>query len=132
MSHSVLLVDDDPSMRSLLDMMLTRVGYITYQAEDAQQAIELIDMTMPDLFIIDVMMPGMTGFELCQHLRTRNDTAQHPILLLSARTDEASISEGLQSGANLYLTKPIAAKELIAHIQQFLGEEPPQELSSLR
>jgi DNA-binding response OmpR family regulator len=131
MSHSVLLVDDDPSMRSLLDMMLTRVGYITYQAEDAQQAIEFIDMTMPDLFIVDVMMPGMTGFELCQHLRARRDTAQHPILLLSARTDEASMLEGLQSGASLYLTKPIAAKELIAHIQQFLGEEPPQESSSL-
>jgi DNA-binding response OmpR family regulator len=126
MTHSVLLVDDDPSLRSLIDMMLTRVGYMTYQAEDGQQALEFIDMTMPDLFIVDVMMPGMTGFELCQHLRARKDTAQHPVILLSARTDEDSMSEGLQSGANLYLTKPIAAKELIARIQQLLGQEPPQ------
>jgi DNA-binding response OmpR family regulator len=126
MSHSILLVDDDPSLRALIDKMLTRVGYITYQAEDAQQAIEFVDMTMPDLFIVDVMMPGMTGFELCQHLRAQGNTAQHPIILLSARSDEESIAEGKRCGANLYLTKPIAAKELIARIQQLLGEEPPQ------
>jgi CheY-like chemotaxis protein len=119
MSRSVLIVDDDQSLRYLLDTILARAGYITYQAEDGLQALEFIDMELPDIFIIDVMMPGMTGFELCRKLRAQPRTAHRPILLLSALSDKNNAAEGIASGANAYLTKPISAKELISHLEEF-------------
>jgi DNA-binding response OmpR family regulator len=93
------------------------------QAEGGNQALEMLDTAVPDLFVVDVMMPGMNGFELCRELRGRPDTAQHPILLLSARIDSKSMMEGLESGANLYLHKPIESAQLIARIEQFLNPE---------
>jgi CheY-like chemotaxis protein len=120
MPRSILLVDDDSSLRMLLDTMLTRAGYTTFQAEDGHQALEFIEMELPDIFIVDVMMPGMTGFELCRHLRADPRTANRVMVLLSALTDKESKAEGVACGANVYLTKPISAKELIGKIEELL------------
>lgn len=121
MPHSILIVDDDESLRSLLDMILNRAGYTTYQAANGLEALEFIEMEMPDLFVVDVMMPGMSGIELTQALRAAPKTAQHPIIMVSARTDKDSVNAGLSSGANLYLSKPVSSKELIPRIEELLS-----------
>jgi DNA-binding response OmpR family regulator len=121
MPHTILLVDDDEGLRALVGIMLKRAGYNVQQAESGDDAVAMLESGLPDLFIVDVMMPGMNGFELCRHLRATPETAQHPILLLSAKTDNDSMMEGLSSGANLYLHKPIESAELIARIEQFLN-----------
>lgn len=127
MPHSILLVDDDESLITLTGLILKRAGYTIYQAVDGVAALESLDEQIPDLFIVDVMMPRMDGFELCRQLRARPDTAQHPIILLSARTDQDSMFEGLSSGANLYLAKPLPAEELIARIQEFINRDVEQQ-----
>lgn len=123
MPHSILLVDDDPDLRTMLDFILSRGGYTVYLAASAEQAIQSLETTIPDLFLIDVMMPGMDGFTLTEYLRARPKTAQHPILLLSARTDSESVSEGLARGANAYLTKPTSMPEIITRVREFLPED---------
>jgi DNA-binding response OmpR family regulator len=122
MSHSIMLVDDDKDLRFLLGIALKRAGYTVHEARDGEHALVQLETIVPDLFIVDVMMPGIDGFELCQHLRAKVETAQHPILLLSARTDTTSMMKGLESGANLYLHKPIETDHLLERIGQFLGE----------
>lgn len=123
MPHSILLVDDDNDLRMLMSLILTHAGYVVHQAADGQEALRVAETTSPDLYIVDVMMPEMNGFELCAHLRANPKTEKHPIFLLSARKDKASVDEGLASGATLYLHKPIENSVLIDHIKQFLGED---------
>jgi DNA-binding response OmpR family regulator len=120
MTHSIMLVDDDRDLRFLLGVALKRAGYTVHEARDGEHALVKLETIVPDLFIIDVMMPGIDGFELCEQLRAKEETAQHPILLLSARTDTASMMRGLESGANLYLHKPIETDNLLERIGQFL------------
>lgn len=117
MSHSILIVDDDDSLRNLLSMILSRVGYTTYEVGNGQEAIEFLELEVPDLFIVDVMMPGMTGFELAKLLRADERTAQHPVIMLSALVDNDNMQEGLNSGANVYLNKPVSSQDIIAHIE---------------
>jgi DNA-binding response OmpR family regulator len=122
MPQSIMLVDDDNDLRTLMAMILKRSGYTVQQAEDAHQALEQLNISTPDLFLLDVMMPEIDGFELTQRLRAMPETAEHPILLLSARTDPLIQKKGLESGANRYLTKPIPTNELVSTIREYLGE----------
>lgn len=111
-----MIVDDDHGIRQLLGLTLQKAGYDVIHAEGGEQALALIQFRRPDLIIADVMMPGMDGVELCQHIRERAETAHIPILLLSARSDETTIQAGMQAGANVYLTKPILPSRLMAEI----------------
>ncbi|MBE2198514.1 MAG: response regulator [Anaerolinea sp.] len=121
MAQLVLIVDDESMTRDLLRMMLTPVGYEICEAEDGEEALQKIEATPPDIVLLDVMMPNMDGLTLCHHLRGHQATAQLPIIMLSAKTNFNSIEEGLNAGANKYLTKPIARKVLLATIQELLG-----------
>jgi two-component system, OmpR family, phosphate regulon response regulator PhoB len=129
MTHTIMLVDDDQDLRMLMGLILKREGYNVIEARDAQVALHKLETTVPDLFILDIMMPGMNGYDLCKHLKATEETAHLPVVLLSARGDEASMFEGLESGANLYLVKPLATEDLITRIQQFLTTDVAQDVS---
>jgi two-component system, OmpR family, phosphate regulon response regulator PhoB len=120
MTDSILLVDDDQDMRTLLSILLKRAGYLVYQAVDGLDALHVLRTTQPSVCISDVMMPGMSGLELCQRLRSDARTTAMPIILLSARSDCASIEQGLQSGADLYLAKPVSMDSLSRHIRELI------------
>lgn len=124
MSWSILVVDDEPMARDLLRLMLERSGFKIIEAVDGYDALEKISQHRPDLIILDVMMPGIDGFEVCRTLRAQPDTAELPIIMLSARTQAKSIQEGLDSGANRYLSKLISRKELVQNIKDALGIPP--------
>jgi DNA-binding response OmpR family regulator len=122
MSYTILLVDDDNDLRSLMAVILKRAGYEVYQASDGPEALDLVNTMVPDLFIIDVMMPEMSGFEVCLHLRANPKTASRPLFLLSARADRTSREAGRDCGADRYLVKPIGTDELIANIEDALKQ----------
>jgi DNA-binding response OmpR family regulator len=127
MPHSIMLVDDDRDLRTLMGLILKREDYAILEAGSGDSAIKMLTAHIPDLFILDIMMPGMNGYELCRHLKSNEATAHLPVILLSARSDETSMFEGLEAGADLYLVKPIPTNDLIVRIQQFLPVEIPQD-----
>lgn len=122
MSKSVLVVDDEEMTRDLLRLMLKGTGLTIHEAEDGYIALEQIAAHHPDLMILDVMMPGLDGLAVCRQLRSRSDTADLPIIMLSAKTTPSAIQDGLDAGADKYLTKPVGFKELLNTIQEVLGE----------
>lgn len=120
MTQSVLVVDDEPMARTLLRLMLVRAGFNVSEAEDGYDALEKVRRNPPDIILLDVMMPGMDGFEVCQAIRESQETASLPIIMLSAKTDLDSINKGLMKGANKYLTKPISPEALTNHVKDTL------------
>ena len=118
--HSVLIVDDEPMARTLLRLMLVRAGFHVSEAEDGFDALEKVRKNQPDVILLDVMMPGMDGFAVCEKLRSEPATAELPIIMLSAKTDLDSINKGLRAGATIYLTKPISPEELTQHVRDAL------------
>jgi len=122
MNETILVVDDDPGVLNLLEFILLRKGYTVLTERGAQRALKLIDREKADLFILDVMMPGMSGFELCERLRAQSETALTPIILLSGLSDHESIEHGYAVGANEYMTKMTSHVQLVSKVEQLLRE----------
>ncbi|UCI09037.1 response regulator transcription factor [Mesorhizobium sp. B1-1-8] len=122
---SILVVDDEPPIRKLLRVSLGSQGYAISEAPNAKAAIELMQTEKPDLILLDLGLPGMTGLEL---LGTwRNDGLDIPVVILSSRTDEAGIVAALELGADDYVTKPFGMNELVARIRVALRHKFQQQ-----
>jgi len=113
-SHKVLVVEDEPSLLETLEYNLERQGYVALTAADGLLALEVARRERPDLIILDVMLPGLDGFEVCRILRQEMNV---PIIMLTARDDEASRVTGLEMGADDYVTKPFSPPELVARVR---------------
>ena len=109
--------------RTLLRLMLVRAGFEVLEAEDGFDALDQIKQRLPDVMILDVMMPGMDGFAVCETLRNDDDTAELPIIMLSAKTDLDSVNRGLRAGATKYLTKPVSPEDLTRNVRDVLGDD---------
>ncbi|MCC9077856.1 response regulator transcription factor [Litorilinea aerophila] len=117
MSVKVLVVEDEPALVDTLEYNLQRQGYQVSVATDGTQALRVARETQPDLILLDVMLPGLDGFEVCRILRQEMNV---PILMLTARTEEVDKVVGLEVGADDYLTKPFSMRELLARIKALL------------
>jgi DNA-binding response OmpR family regulator len=120
LTQSVLIVDDEPMARTLLRLMLVRAGFNVSEAEDGYDALEKVHLSQPDIVLLDVMMPGMDGFAVCEKLRRDQSTSALPVIMLSAKSDLDSINKGLRVGATKYLTKPISPEDLTRHVREVL------------
>jgi DNA-binding response OmpR family regulator len=118
----VLVVDDEPIVREVVVSYLRREGYQTLEAGDGDTARELIEREQPALVILDVMLPGTDGFELCRWVRARSDL---PVILLTARGEETDRIVGLELGADDYVTKPFSPRELAARVRTVLRRAAP-------
>jgi DNA-binding response OmpR family regulator len=116
-SKKILIVDDDPSIRKFLEANLTARGYAVTLAEGGPQALQILAKTRADLILLDIMMPEMDGFQVCQTIRQTDKT---PIIMLSAREGEGDSSKCLACGAEDYLTKPFPLKELLDKIKSYV------------
>jgi two-component system, OmpR family, response regulator MtrA len=117
MSQRLLVVDDDRSIREIVQMSLEDEGYIVDTAMDAEEALETIRRNAPDLLILDVMLPGMNGFDLTREIRRSSSL---PIILLTAKTDTIDKVVGLEAGADDYMEKPFEMPELVARMRALL------------
>ena len=117
----VLAADDDEDILELVAFRLERSGYTVLQARDGEEALELARSSQPDVAVLDVMMPKMDGFELTRRLREDEATKAMPIILLTARTQEADIQRGFDAGADDYIRKPFSPQELRARVQAILA-----------
>jgi DNA-binding response OmpR family regulator len=117
MSTTVLVVDDEPIVREVVVSYLRHEGYRTLEAEDGETARRLLQEEPPGLVVLDVMLPGTDGLELCRWIRARSDL---PVIMLTARGDEADRIVGLELGADDYVTKPFSPRELAARVRTVL------------
>jgi DNA-binding response OmpR family regulator len=117
MEPKVLIVEDDPTLLETLEYSLKRQGYVVYTAADGRAALEVARQERPDALVLDVMLPGLDGFEVCRILRREMSV---PILMLTARADEVDKIVGLEVGADDYLTKPFSMRELVARVKALL------------
>ena len=127
--NSILIVDDEPMARTLLRLMLVRAGFNVVEAEDGYEALAKMRHEKPDAIILDVMMPGMDGFAVCDEIIRDKRLKDIPIIMLSAKTDIESRRRGLSAGAARYLIKPIAPDVLTQHVHEILNGIVPSEVS---
>jgi DNA-binding response OmpR family regulator len=117
----VLAADDDEDILELVAFRLERSGYTVLRARDGQEALDLALEARPDLAVLDVMMPKVDGFELTRRLRAEEATRRMPIILLTARAQDADVQRGFEAGADDYIRKPFSPQELRARVQAILG-----------
>lgn len=117
MKHKILVVEDDPTLREMVAYNLACQGYEVLQVSNGRSAISLAKQELPNLMILDLMLPGIDGFEVCRRLRKE---FSFPIIILTARTEEADKVLGLEMGADDYLTKPFSMRELLARVKALL------------
>lgn len=122
MSARILVADDEPDIRHLIAVSLRRAGYIIDEVEDGETAIAQAKANLPDLLIVDVMMPGVSGHDVARQLADDPRTAAIPILMLSAMGQARDVDEGLASGARAYVVKPFSPRELAARVGEMLRE----------
>lgn len=118
MSESILVIDDDPTLLELLSAHLEAAGYRSLTAGDGPDGLQLAFVENPDLIVLDVMMPGMDGWEVCEHLREK---ASFPIIMLTAKDEEIDKLRGFRLGVDDYVTKPFSFAELVARAGAVLG-----------
>ena len=116
----ILVVEDEPDIRELLDFSISRSGFSVIEAETAEDALKVLDRGTPELIIIDWMLPGMDGIDLAKQLRADELTKELPIIMLTARGEEADKLRSFEVGIDDYVTKPFSPKELVARIKALL------------
>jgi len=138
MAANILVVEDEPAIQSLIEINLRRAGHEVVLAGDAETARRMVTAVLPDLILLDWMLPGMSGIDFARQLRRDARTRTLPIIMLTARAEERDKIEGFDIGADDYVTKPFSPRELAARIRAVLRRHAPQvtedavELASLR
>jgi len=115
--YAVLIVDDDVKLVKLLQTYFEKEGYITYSANDGLDALQVVRERKPDIIVLDLMLPGLDGLNVCRRIRKDNDI---PIIMLTARDEESDRLVGLEIGADDYVTKPFSPKEVVARVKAIL------------
>lgn len=121
----VLLVEDEPAQREVLSYNLSSEGFDVLAAEDGDEAMLLVKEEVPDIIVLDWMLPGISGIEICRRLKSRPETRGIPVLMLSARSEEVDRVRGLETGADDYVVKPYSVLELMARVRAQLRRVRP-------
>lgn len=126
MAANILLVEDEPGIQELLKFNLAQAGHSVTIAGDAEHALKSLKSTLPDVILLDWMLPGMSGIDLCRRLRSDERYQPVPIIMLTARGEERDKVLGLDTGADDYITKPFSPRELVSRIKAVLRRRAPQ------
>src|SRR5512136_79294 len=122
--YKILIVEDQADIAGGLEINFKKEGYSVLKASTGEEALKLVTRELPDLMILDVMLPGMSGLDVCRELR--NKAIEIPIIMLTAKSDEIDRVVGLEIGADDYITKPFSLRELLARVRVRLRRQPPQ------
>ncbi|HXM87891.1 MAG TPA: response regulator, partial [Candidatus Acidoferrum sp.] len=118
--YRVLIVEDDADIRELIRYNLAQEGFIVEEAPDGAQALDKVKRRVPDLMVLDLMLPGMPGLQVCRQMRAERETAHLPILIVTAKGTEVDKVLGLEMGADDYVVKPFSPRELVARVKAVL------------
>jgi DNA-binding response OmpR family regulator len=121
MSKRILVVDDEPSILLSLEFLMEQEGYDVHTATDGEEALQAVHEKLPDLILLDVMMPKRDGFEVCQTIRANPEWQEIRIIMLTAKGREVDQEKGIALGADDYITKPFATRELVEKVRIVLG-----------
>ncbi len=127
----VLVVEDEPAIQELIAFNLKQAGHQPLRADSAEHAIRLVQEALPDLVLLDWMLPGLSGLEFARRLRADRRTKTIPIIMLTARADEQDKLIGLDTGADDYITKPFSPRELNARVKALLRRRAPQRTDDM-
>ncbi|MGB7260800.1 MAG: response regulator, partial [Albidovulum sp.] len=128
---SVLLVEDEPAQREVLVYNLEAEGFRVSQADNGEEALLLVAEDIPDLIVLDWMLPNVSGIEVCRRLKSRAETRGVPIIMLSARSEEVDLVRGLETGADDYMVKPYSVVELMARVRTQLRRSRPSSMGEI-
>jgi two-component system phosphate regulon response regulator PhoB len=131
MSPTILIVEDEADLALMLRYNLEAEGFRVHAAASGDEAVEVMRDGVPDLILLDWMLPGLSGIELCRRWRSREDTARVPIIMITARGEEEERVRGLATGADDYVVKPFSVPELLARIQALLRRSSPQLVTNV-
>lgn len=120
-THKILLVDDDPNILISLEFLMRKNGFDVLIARNGTEAMELLNENVPDLTLLDIMMPDVDGYEICRHIKTSKKLKHSKVMFLSAKTREADVRKGYELGADLYVTKPFSTKDLVKKVEELLA-----------
>ena len=123
MPATILVVDDEPNIVLSLEFIMQNEGYDVRIAKDGEEALQAIKEKVPDLVLLDIMMPAMSGYEVCQRIRANPEWKDIRIVMLTAKGREVDQEKGMAMGADDYITKPFATRDLMARVKMILGEE---------
>ena len=112
----ILVIEDEPDIQEMLSFNLEQEGYQVLSCDSGEKGLDLLAKNLPDLVLLDLMLPGIDGLTICRAIRGHADTKHIPIIVLSARADESDRVQGLELGADDYVTKPFSPKELVARV----------------
>jgi twitching motility two-component system response regulator PilH len=118
----VLIVEDSPTVMYLTSRMLTLHGFEVTQANDGLEAIEKAKTSLPDVIVLDVILPKLNGYHVCRELKSLDETAHIPIIMLTSKTREADRDWGIEQGADVYISKPVEDDQLLAALKNLVGE----------
>ena len=123
MSHSVLIVDDEPSIVTPLTFLMEQQGHAVRVVSDGNEVLPAMEAELPDLVLLDVMLPGRSGYELCEAIRDREAWDGVKILMLTAKSREVDVEKGRELGADAYITKPFGIEDVIDEVKRLLSEQ---------
>ncbi|MDO8248380.1 MAG: response regulator [Rhodoferax sp.] len=121
MSKRILIADDEPNIVISLEFLMKREGFDVQVAMDGEAALRAIATQLPDLILLDIMLPKKDGFEVCQQIRANPAWQQLKVVMLTAKGRDTEVSKGLALGADAYMTKPFSTRDLVAQVRQLLG-----------
>ncbi len=121
MSKRILIADDEPNIVVSLEFLMKREGFDVQVAVDGEAALQAIAAQVPDLILLDIMLPRKDGFEVCQQIRANPQWQSIKVVMLTAKGRDTEVSKGLALGADAYMTKPFSTKDLVAQVRQLLG-----------
>jgi DNA-binding response OmpR family regulator len=121
MGKKILIADDEPNIVVSLEFLMKQKGYEVRVVNDGEEALSAVGDFGPDLILLDVMMPRMSGYDVCQKIRENAAWAAIKIVMLSAKGRDIEVTKGIAMGADAYVTKPFSTKELMARVQELLG-----------
>jgi CheY-like chemotaxis protein len=121
----ILLVEDEPDTRHLTRLMLERMGYEVMEAEDGEEALEILDRDRPDLVLLDIMLPGIDGWEVCRKIKTRDALREIPVVVFTVRASLDSVNRSRECGAEAHVNKPFERDELLGTLERVLAGSRP-------
>ncbi len=117
----ILVVDDDPYILMSLEFLMKKNGFDVMVARNGTEALDLVEKQLPDLVLLDIMMPDVDGYEICKHIKSSKKLKEAKVVFMSAKSKEADIKKGYDLGASLYITKPFSTREMMKQIKELIG-----------